>query len=115
MSNLKCAVNDNRGNSSILIGPRASGKTTLIKQLITETVANNDSTHTIETLTMQGAIFSETQSVLKYLLGKLKTIVSGQSVIEDHQSEDLNDLSEYVSKQIHFKINFIHLLFLACV
>lgn len=102
LSNLRCAVNDYRGNSSILIGPRASGKTTLTKQLITQTISEHSSTHMIEIVTLQGSIFSETQSVLKYLLNKFKGIVNGGAVVEE--SDDINDLSEYV---INMNIQFI--------
>jgi GTPase SAR1 family protein len=94
LSNLRCAVNDYRGNSSILIGPRSSGKSTLIKQLITEIKIENYSSHVIESLILQGSIFSETQSVLKYLLGKFKGLLNGKltEIIE----ETSEDLSEYV-------------------
>jgi len=91
---LKCAVHDYRGNSSILIGPRSSGKTTLIKQLITGIKEENNSSHFIDSLILQGSIFSETQSVLKYLLGKFKGIVNGTSV--EIIDESVEDLSEYV-------------------
>lgn len=94
LSNLKCAVNDYRGNSSILIGPRSSGKSTLIKQLITGIKEVNASSHVIESLILQGSIFSETQSVLKYLLGKFKAMVNGGIV--EIAEESTEDLSEYV-------------------
>lgn len=94
MSNLKCAVKDYRGNSSILIGPRSSGKSTLMKQFIAEVVEENSSSHNFDTLILQGSIFSETQSVLKYLLGKFKGMVTGSTAnIIDDSTEDL---SEYV-------------------
>lgn len=97
LSNLKCAVSDYRGKSSILIGPRSSGKSTLIKQLITGIKEENVSSHFIDSLTLHGSIFSETQSVLKYLLGKFKAMVNGGTLTEiiDESEEDL---SEYVLK-----------------
>lgn len=51
----------------------------------------------IESLILQGSIFSETQSVLKYLLGKFKGIANGTrpNEIIDETSES-EDLSEYV-------------------
>ena len=76
---MACAVKDHRGNSSILIGPRASGKSTLIKQLIDKVVQENSAAYQIESLTLQGAIFSETQSVLKFLLNKFKALVNSSS------------------------------------
>ena len=96
MSNLTCAVKDHRGNSSILIGPRASGKSTLVKQLNQKIKSEHEESHQIVNLTLQGSIFSETQSVLKFLLAKFKSIVNGggASVSEDEHTEDL---SEYVS------------------
>lgn len=97
LSNLSCAVQDHRGNSSILIGPRASGKSTLVRQLTEKLTLEHGKTHQIEHLTLQGAIFSETQSVLKFLLAKFKAIVDGASEIEDEPAEDL---SEYVSTAI---------------
>ena len=97
MSNLSCAVKDHRGNSSILIGPRASGKSTLVKQLTEKITRDHCETHQMEILTLQGSIFSETQSVLKFLLAKFKSILSGSSVIVD---ESMEDLSEYVSRPL---------------
>lgn len=94
MSNFTCAVKDNRGNSSILIGPHASGKSTLIKQLIQKITIDHEETHQIENLILQGTIFSETQSVLKYLLTQVGGFVSGQG----GGNEDINEeeLSEFV-------------------
>lgn len=88
-------MSDYRGNSSILIGPRSSGKSTLIKQLIAGIKEENESSHVIESLILQGSIFSETQSVLKYLLWKFKGIVNGTSSNEI-VDETFEDLSEYV-------------------
>lgn len=92
---MACAVKDLRGNSSILIGPRASGKSTLIKQLIDKVVQENSAAYQIESLTLQGAIFSETQSVLKFLLNKFKALVNSSS--STVYEEDTEDLSEFVN------------------
>ena len=94
MSNLSCAVKDHRGNSSILIGPRASGKSTLIKQLIEKITRENGEAYQIENLTLQGSIFSETQSVLKFLLTKFRTILNCSTIVEEEES--IEDMSEYV-------------------
>ena len=93
MSNLKCAIRDYRGNSSILIGPRASGKSTLINQLIRQLQEQNTTTTTIDSLILYGSLFSETQSVLRFLLGKLRAKL-GES---DPQNND-EEISEYVRR-----------------
>ena len=95
---MACAVKDHRGNSSILIGPRASGKSTLIKQLIDKIVQENSAAYQIESLTLQGAIFSETQSVLKFLLNKFKALVNSSS--STVYEEDTEDLSEFVNYHV---------------
>lgn len=84
LSNLRCGVKDNRGNSTILIGPRASGKSTLIKQIIEGIVRENSSSHKFEIVNLQGLIFSDTISVLKYLLSKF---ANGQDQDKDIESE----------------------------
>lgn len=89
MSNLNCAVKDYRGNSSILIGPHASGKSTLIKQL---TCAINQENVQIERITLQGSIFAETQSVLKFLLAKMKALTNSTCSIP----LDDEEISEFV-------------------
>lgn len=93
LSNLKCALKDNRGNSSILIGPRASGKSSLIKQLVKETIEENCQTHQIETFTLQGLIFPETNSVLKFLLSKFRSLLN----ISETSEETEEDVSEFMA------------------
>lgn len=101
MSNLKCATRDYRGNSSILIGPRASGKSTLVNQLISQLKDQTISTTIIDSIILYGSLFSETQSVLRFLLGKLKSKIEGYELGVDNfiESENNNDeeISEYVS------------------
>ena len=96
MSNLNCAVNDNRGNSSILIGPRASGKSTLIKQLIEEINQKSDfKNHQIETLRLDGLIFAETRSVLNFLLSKFRSLLSVKNETELEEEEDISEFMAF--------------------
>lgn len=91
MSNLRCAVKDYRGNSSILIGPHASGKSTLIKQL-TDSIRDENPQIKIEKIILQGSIFAETQSVLKFLLTKMRELTNTTiSIIEEDE-----EISEFV-------------------
>ncbi len=90
-------MNDYLGNSSILIGPRASGKSTLIKHVLKEVSAANESVK-METIFLHGSILSECQSALKFLLSKVKELVSGQKgVAVDYSSSSEEEFSEFVS------------------
>ena len=97
---VSCAVNDYLGNSSILIGPRASGKSTLVKHILRDVAAAHEAVR-MESIFLHGSILSECQSALKFLLSKVKELVSGQKssvpATVDYSANPEEEFSEFVS------------------
>lgn len=91
---LNCAVKDNLGNSSILIGPRAAGKSTLVKRVLKE-VCEANATVRIEQIFLHGSILTECQSALKFLLSKVHPLVNGPKSMA---ALDLSALEEEFSE-----------------
>jgi ABC-type cobalamin/Fe3+-siderophores transport system ATPase subunit len=81
-------LQDSRGNSTIVIGAHASGKTTLIKQVLRETSENE----IVTVIELPGRVYEETQTALKFLLGQMRALLG----IESRNDFDEAELSEFV-------------------
>ena len=97
-----CAVKDYRGNSSILIGPHASGKSQLIKQVMNEIISEHSSNVRIETITLYGQIFPECQSVLRFMMDKVQQLIKPRTSgrVEYSAPAEGEELSEFVSLNV---------------
>ncbi len=111
---LSCAVDDYLGNSSILIGSRASGKSTLVKRVLKEVAAGHEAIR-MESIHLYGSILSECQSALKFLMSKVRELVSGHkdTAAVDFCVGSEEEFSEFVSVHVagHFLLTFSQVAF----
>ena len=107
---MSCAVNDRLGNSSILIGPRASGKSTLVKRVISE-VADCHTSARLEPIFLHGSILSECQAALKFLLAQVQKLVNGP---KDGVALDFSNAEEEFSEFVRNTPNRPLILFSFC-